>query len=312
MRPCRSTTAPADRRRLLASGLWPWLAAGGLWLLAFAISCRIGSAAVESAAPDSGSVAGRMLGGARAAFGAHFFEVADLYFHRGVEHRRRQALTNDLFLALARVVSPPEHVHRSGSSVREIMPWLWLAVRANPRDVEACLVAAYWLARDLRRPDLALETLREARIDNPTTHRIPLEQARILLRLGQWDEALRSLDVGLALWPGGEDPNSEDALLDKRNLLLHRSLLLESRSQTAAAMADLQEILRLFPDSPALRRRVAELAAGSDPRESALKVLHKLLDEEVRSRVSAEHEESSPPQDDSVVSAPLNTVTNVN
>jgi tetratricopeptide (TPR) repeat protein len=241
-----------------------------------------------------------VLNGSRAAIGAQFFETADLYFHRGVEHTHALAFTNDWFQSLSQEISPEAHVHLHGSDVREIMPWLWLAVRANPHNVDAYIVTAFWLAREARRSDLALDVLREATLNNPRNHRIALEQSRILLDQGHTAAARNALDRGLAFWPGAEPPDSDDARMDRRDLLLHRAFALESLGYNALAVSDLEAILQIYPAMDGLRQRMADLKKGVQPPEKAQVLLQNMLEVEDRARAECPRDHDEAVADESI------------
>ena len=249
------------------------------------------SDAMSSPAGAGISAADQMAGDCRIALGSRFFDRADLYFHRGVPHATKQALRASVFQRLAESVCPREHVHAEGDQVSEVMPWLRLATRCNPRDIETYLVAAFWLTSAANRTDLALDVLREAQQNNPKNHRVYLERGRILLSENQLAESKHEFDVGLAFWPGPEDPESEEAKYDLRNLLLHRAMLLEVDGKAAAAVADLRRIERLYPGSQGIAERAHVLESGEAPTTSARDVLDSLLSENARERSACHRED---------------------
>lgn len=268
---------------MIGSRNWPWAILLTLWASAFALACRLTAARPD---PDAGSasVAEALLGESRAALSASLYETADDYFHRGIEHKRRRTLQNSVFRVAHREVSPNRHVHLQGEEVREILPWLRAAARLDPRNVEVYLVTAYWLAGDLRRPDLALEVLREAQANNPASYEVHLEKGRVLLRMGERAGAARELDAGLAVWPGTQDRSGEDARLGRQSLLLHRALLYEAEGRSQDSVRLLKEILAMFPQRRHIRERLDSLSTGAAPAVPAENVLQSLLREGDRDR----------------------------
>ena len=276
-------------------GMRAWIALFLLWGAAFCLACRLPlSGGSSSAAGEDTSAAGRMASGCRMAFGESFYSTADLFFHKGVPHSKKEAFHDRLFQRMAEAVSPHDHVHASGAEIADIMPWLRLAVRCNPHDMDSYLVAAFWLARELGRPDLALDVLSEAQQNNPNNYHVYLERGRVYLTLNRLEKSRRDFDAGVVFWPGEEDPESEDAKLGLRNLLLHRALLLEVSGETSGAAADLRRILAIFSGTPGVLERCWALERGEPPSTSAREVLVALLNDKAQARSTChrEHEEA--------------------
>jgi len=252
------------------------------------------TARINSLHPEAGpSVVRALLGESRLALSGHFYEVADVYFHKGVEHTLRRAFENDFFQRIAGEVSPRRHAHIGGQAIKEIMPWLRLATRMDPRNVEIYLVAAFWLAGDAGRPDLAHEVLREAKCNNRFNYRLQLEDGRIYLRERRMEEAKRAFDAGLAFWPSDEQPDSNEALLGKANILLHRALLHEAENEIDEAVAALQEILSIFPERTHLNARIVALKEDRQPSVLASRLWSDMLQQhqELRSACSRDYSE---------------------
>ena len=272
----------------------PWMGVVVLWGMAFSLSCRLSGPIRDSAERRSGrSAADAMAGGARVALGDACYAQADVFFHRGVPHKHKKAIEDDWFQRLAEEVRPAAHVHLGGKSIREMLPWLWFAIRANPRNTEFYLVASYWLAGDAGRPDLAHEVLREALNNNPADCEVRLEQSRLFLREGKTAEARRALNVGLTLWPGVLSADTEDAKMLRRNLLLHSAFLAESKGDTARALKDLNGLLEMFPDMLPVRERIKALESGQNPAGTAADMLKNLIEENRRSKETCGREEEN-------------------
>jgi tetratricopeptide (TPR) repeat protein len=238
------------------------LVLSAVWIVSFSISCMLFTTSlVQSDAPDSPTIAG-LLGESRFALSGYFYEVADKYFHAGRGHVRQKAFEHSIFQRAAREISPEEHVHISRERVKEMMPWLWLAVRANPNNVETYLVAAFWLANDADRPDLALEVLQEAQWNNPFNYRVQLERGRLLATVHDFDRAKRALDAGLAFWPGDDQPDGHEALLLKSRLLIYRAMVYTISGSSDQAIVDLEEILELYPERAHIRRMIEDVRTG--------------------------------------------------
>ena len=263
-----------------------------LWLAAFSLACRLAPAHTSAAGQAAPSLAQTLFGDTRVAIGSHLYTQADVYFHRGVPHEQERAFGNDVFQRLRDEVSPGEHVHLEGANdIREIMPWLDLATRANPEDSESYLVAAFWLSSAAGRHDLALTVLDRAQCNIPYAYEIQLAKGRLFLHTGRYPPARQAFDATLAYWEKAADPTRDDHLLDKAEALLYRALLEEIDGEISAAITDLREVLRISPDRPAMQARLKQLESGQQGQPSAHDLLQSMMRQANERRHSCEYEE---------------------
>lgn len=245
-----------------AKNVIPLAAVLVLWGAVFSMACRLTLAPPSDRTGDL-SVAGQVFGASRMAFSSSFFTEADNYFHLGVGHVSKKAITNDFIQTWHAAIQPSGHAHAEGKSVREIMPWLEFAIRANPHNVDAYLTAAYWLGM-AGRSDLAERVLMQGQQSNPRDHRILLERARLLLDRHEDVRAALLLDEGLRAWPGKEDPQDDQALLDLTSLLSYRAFLHELKGDRQAALVLFRKALEASPGNPGLAKRVRAIESGED------------------------------------------------
>jgi len=245
-----------------------------LVLAAFILACRVVATTV-SAQGDSGII-GRLLVGSRRAVGQQFYEMADVYFHKGVPHHHQVGF-DDFFQRLAREAAPRVHRHIHGGGVKEIMPWLRFATGADPHNVEAYLVAAFWMAGAGGRPDIALNILREAEKNNPGDYRIYAEKGRIFMILRDSRRAANVLDEALRLWPGNQSPESREARLEMGRILAYRAFLYELEGDRRNAMKMFAKASAMFPANRALRKRLEELKKGNLNRKWVLQAWQSLF-----------------------------------
>jgi len=263
-------------------GIWVALVLAVLWGAAFALACRLtsmplmpgdetdspaiaGSPATADPPAMAGSVAIKALGASRVAMGDQLYEAADRTFHMGVGVYRRPAFAN-WFTRLGQAVAPEGHVHLHAQGVNELVPWLYLATRADPHNVEAYVVAAFWLAGEGGRPDLAERVLNEARANNPKDYRVYLEKGRLALKKGALVEAARAFDAAGALWARDPGPDEIQAQLDRAEMLTYRGLLYEEGGDVPRALICYRDMLALFPGRVGIRERVAELTEAGHAR----------------------------------------------
>lgn len=259
----------------LSKGPWPWIGVVLCWGLAFTAACRLDAVAPPPRDDDTG-LASLLFGSSRQAFSATLFDKADAYFHKGAEHAATRAFTNDWVQRVLADIAPEAHLHTQGRETAEILPWLMLATRSDPHNVEAHLVTAFWLLAGLHRPDLAEKALREARRNNPGDYRVLLELGRLDVKISRLARAADMMDAALVLWPRPLDPADLQARLDKAEILTYRAFLYELDGQPAASIRLLKNALEIFPERGYIGTRIAELESGADTRQSARMLLDHL------------------------------------
>lgn len=245
--------------------VWAVLFLAVAWGLAFAISCRLPRDSFVTGAEETDSMAVKALDASRALMGGQLYEAADRTFHMGVGAYRPPAFTS-WFMRLGQAIAPAGHVHLQAAGVNELVPWLYLATRADPHNVEAYVVAAFWLAGDGGRPELAGRVLDEARANNPKDYRIYLEKGRLELKKGAAAEAARMFDAAIRLWELDAGTDKTQAKLDRAEIQLYRGLLCENGGDVSRALTCYRDVLELFPKRAGLRERVAELSGTGHAR----------------------------------------------
>ena len=272
------------------------LLAGGAG--SFVLACHIHAVHSHPGMPAAQrGAATAFLGESRMGLAGHCYEVADLYFHRGVPHRDAEGISGTWFQQLLARTSPAAHVHLNGQDVRELLPWLRLATRMDPHNVDTILVAAFWLATDAARPDLAQQMLQNAQVDNPFDYEIQLERARIFLRMDEVPRARDALEAALTFWPGRHDADSRDARHDRARILLYRAMIHEVDGEPRAAIAGLREILTIHPDWRFLLERIETLERGEAPALVAPGVWNNLLQKDSNAHMLCHREHADASRD---------------
>jgi len=221
-----------------------------------------------------------LLGESRMGISGYFYEMADLYFHRGVPHEHEEAIHGTWFQQRLAEVRPSTHLHAEGQASHEIVPWLRLATTMDPHNVDFLLLAAFWLRREAGELELAQELLKVAQVTNPYQYEIQLERGRLYLYQGAIAEARGCFDAALAFWPSHLDPTDDGARHDRARALLYRSLIHEVDGETEQAIAGLREIMVLFPERRHLQDRIEMLAHGDEPSLLGASVWNNLLQTE--------------------------------
>jgi len=253
----------------------PVLAAALLWTAAFSLSCLL--SALPRVRSTPGEWAAAVFGSSREAIAGALYERADLYFHRGVGHVHEEAFARHPFQRLTETISPSRHVHVHGANIKEIMPWLWLALQSDPYNVDLYLVSAFWLWSEAERYDLALRVLRQGQARIPYNHALQTARGRLMLKQGRLTKAAEAFDAALAFWEHTADPDDEQARFDRAEILFYRALLHEADGENERAVGMLHEIVKLFPDRHTIADRARALAAGEPVDPPARALLQRLV-----------------------------------
>lgn len=104
--------------------------------------------------------------------GLHIEEEMD-HAHKGIhahKHKKTRAETRpslNILLDIGKAAGITEHRHLSGNEEKEIVPWIYYAIRLNSHNKSAYSVGGFWLAVKLKKPDRAIKFLKEGLINNP-------------------------------------------------------------------------------------------------------------------------------------------------
>jgi len=99
-----------------------------------------------------------------------------------------------------------EHTHISYAEEKEILPWFYLQVRFNPRDIQGWTLGGYWLRR-LGKYDEAMKFLEEGEKKNPDSAQIKALIGYVFFLERKYPEALKKLEESRKLWQEGEPVN---------------------------------------------------------------------------------------------------------
>ena len=251
------------------------------WAAAAGLASRLPSPAGTLTGEDgeAASAVSRLFGSGREVISRQLYLEADRYFHRGAAHVHRRAFADHPYLRWAEVIAPSAHAHLSveGGEIEEIMPWLQLATRADPRNIDAYASAAYWLNR-AGRVDAARAVLDEARVRNPGDYRIPLALGQLLYHDRLLDEALAALDQARAEWPSGQAIADRQTQLDRAAILSLGAGIHEILGHRDEAILAFRDLLRVIPDRAGVRERLRRLEDGEAIGDAAAFLDHQLAE----------------------------------
>ncbi|NOY82901.1 MAG: hypothetical protein GXP31_18035 [Kiritimatiellaeota bacterium] len=141
----------------------------------------------------------------------------------------------DLWSRLNRRIHPSGHRHLRGPRYeKEVLPWLWAAIRCNPHNVTAYDVAAYWVAERLKHPEEGLKILAEGIRNNPDAYRLEFTRGEILLHMlkdreaafNAFHAAMRKWETTYARAPEKKKPD----VFQYGNILLYLAVLSERKN----------------------------------------------------------------------------------
>ncbi|MBN2162615.1 MAG: hypothetical protein JXR25_10580 [Pontiellaceae bacterium] len=253
----------------------PWIGSGGLYLIAVAAGALLVEVPdLKTQLADTGAV--YILGPARELLSKGLYERADVYFHKGAEYVKEEAFES-IYQKWLHEIHPIKHVHAEGAEIEEIMPWLRLATKSNPHNVEAYLVASYWLNGAAGQPETALQVINEAIEKNPDRYELFQEKGRLLLGLHRDDEAASALESALAFVARPEQDDPEQAALDLSFILTIQSFLYEALGQQEQAIRTTEVFLSIHPDQPVFTKRLEALRYGKMDPEHAKERIEELF-----------------------------------
>jgi hypothetical protein len=180
----------------------------------FSLATIVQSGALgEGRQNQSDSVLKVLLGDGRRIFANQAFVQADVYFHSGYYPSvfdQKQAPTNSSHMTAAEgsqeeeeherqmnFLGPPhdwiegfgrhflitEHTHLQAGQEREILPWLKLSVELDPQRIDTYTTAAYFLRKELNKPEEAEKFLHEGVRNNPGSYELYMSWAVFITRI---------------------------------------------------------------------------------------------------------------------------------
>ena len=188
------------------------------------------------------------------------------------EHKHPSTDTSgpaDWLTRLNQRLHPRAHKHLSGANAeKELLPWLWAAVKADPHNINAYGIGAYWLGDRLNRPDKALEFIRQGIRDNPNAYELEITRAEILWHnVNDRDAVIAAFHKAREKFLARFRPGAKTEIKNipsAAKLLYHRILTYLTdqaiaTGHTTQAIAYLREAIPYANNPERLRDRIREL-----------------------------------------------------
>ena len=170
--------------------------------------------------------------------------------HEHAEHKIRPSL--NILFDIADAMRITEHRHLWGKEEKEIVPWIYYAVRLNPHNEEAYSVGGFWLAVKLKKPDHAIKLLEEGLTNNPESWKIYQALGQVyFVQKKNYEKARTYFEKAKGL--GDKEKVNK---FDKRKIY---TFLAESCKETGneeQATELYRELLKLFPGDKTLEAKI--------------------------------------------------------
>ena len=159
----------------------------------------------------------------------HHHDHAD---HEGYAHAEslsqrpaQQSAPADWLTRLNKKIHPRTHKHISGRDAeKELLPWLWAALKADPHNVSAFNMTAYWLANRLDMPQKGLDIVSQGILNNPSDFELEVTRGEILWHnLQQKEKATKAFQKARAKFISAFRPGEKIAIpeIPERDRLLY-------------------------------------------------------------------------------------------
>ncbi len=127
---------------------------------------------------------------------AHICDAHCEHAGHGEHGRKTDAVSSvprsNPLLRLGDMIHIAKHIHLQGEEEKEMLPWLYYAVRLDPHNINAYVVGGYWLGRRLDMEEEALKFLQEGLRNNPDSWEIYNEIGMLRFSTRKdYEEALR-------------------------------------------------------------------------------------------------------------------------
>jgi tetratricopeptide (TPR) repeat protein len=259
----------------------------------FSLATMLQSGALsEGRRSQSDSVLKVLLGDGRRIFANHAFVQADVYFHSGYYPSvfdQKQAPTNSSHMTAAEgsqeeeeherqmnFLGPPhdwiegfgrhflitEHTHLQAGQESEILPWLKLSAELDPQRIDTYTTAAYFLRKELNKPDEAEKFLHEGIRNNPGSYELLYELGRLYHENYHDDQRARNVwQLAMLRWQSSEAGKKDPDMRRLHDIAINLARLEEQAGNLSDAIMHLELAARLSPNPTALRQQVEELKA---------------------------------------------------
>jgi len=170
-------------------------------------------------------------------------------------HENKEAVKPDLYSKILGCLKVTGHVHLTGPAEKEVLPWFYLQVRFNPRDISGWVLGGYWLRRESKYAE-SLRFLEEGESKNPDSANIKTALGEAYFKARDYKKAAEYLEQATRLWKEGRSPNAVQDDYTRTDRMLAFTLLAEcykiagEKGRANAVYSDLVKIEPLRARAP--------------------------------------------------------------
>jgi tetratricopeptide (TPR) repeat protein len=221
----------------------------------------------------------KLLGEGQSIISAISVLQADRYFHRGIGHKDDdhghiddndehvdvagahgdgipQAEGKNIFFLIPEQIGVTEHMHLDQYQVKEIIPWLYYAVKMDPHNVGAYVLTSYWVIDRLGKTQEGIRFLREGLKNNPDSWEINAELGRVYFQdTKDYAAAVRVLTRARRLLA-----DSKHDKFQEREVLSFLAYSYKALGKKEDARAVFLSLSQLFPDDRNIKKKIEELS----------------------------------------------------
>jgi tetratricopeptide (TPR) repeat protein len=161
-------------------------------------------------------------------------------------------------------VSKHTHLSEKGTNApKEILPWIKLASKLDPKLTGSYTVGAYWL-RQLHKDDEAEQFLREGLRQNPHSYEIMLELGRGYFEKRDYERARNVLEMGLQKWREQQNPkpDKEKDMFSLEQIANYLARVEDRGGNRDRVIHWLELLKKISPTPEEIDKRIAEIRAG--------------------------------------------------
>jgi len=168
---------------------------------------------------------------------------------------RHSKNTMNILLKISSGIDITRHIHLSGKRKKEILPWIYYAIRLNPKNVQAYSIGGFWLAVKMKKHKEGIELLEEGIENNPRAWQLYLTMGHIYIsRLKDYEKAYDHLTKAKRFMGSGNADR-----FDRRSVLTFHAEACIHLKKYREAIDSWERILKDFPGSSQLRGRIARV-----------------------------------------------------
>ncbi|MFH1791180.1 MAG: tetratricopeptide repeat protein [Candidatus Omnitrophota bacterium] len=174
------------------------------------------------------------------------------HHHHHHHHHAESAVSENPLLRIGQAIDITEHRHLSGKDSKEVLPWIYYAVKLNPHNITAYDTGAYWLASRLGQPEKALDLLRDGINNNPESWALNRTAGVIYYDQKDYRNAIKHLEQSVRL---GEAEHYDK--FDRRTVYVPLAECYDKTGSPDKALKLYERVLKDFPGNESVLNKIS-------------------------------------------------------